>query len=136
MLTHIISYPHKIIALQHAAKCSLPVPIAFCLTKCPQLVSAAVEAFYYRDMDTMKVCFLLSSHSPLQHCTQMNQFSPSKRVMCTVHFTRFLYAMLVKQRFEPPKVFGKPFVPPTHPDAKAYDLGVKIVPTSPYGLSD
>jgi len=48
-------YPLKIFDLQHRARCFLPIRIAFLLKECPQLVSAAVTAFYYRDVNALKV---------------------------------------------------------------------------------
>jgi hypothetical protein len=58
----------------------------------------------------------------------MQKFKPEKFVQTEVTFTRCLYAQLVRQKFHPPKVFGSEAVlPPSHPDHKAMDLGVKLV---------
>lgn len=39
----------------HYAKCYLPTDVAFLLKKNPNFLGPAVNAFYYRDVDSMKV---------------------------------------------------------------------------------
>ncbi|RKP27685.1 SGT1 protein-domain-containing protein [Syncephalis pseudoplumigaleata] len=57
-------------------------------------------------------------------CHTMARFPPSTCVPVTVRFTRTLYAQLVRQPFHPPKPFRLP--PPTSPDFKAAELGMKL----------
>ncbi|KAG5456496.1 MAG: SGT1 protein-domain-containing protein [Olpidium bornovanus] len=49
------AYPGKIAESFHRAKCLLPQRIALLLREDPRLVTAAVHAFYTRDVDHMKV---------------------------------------------------------------------------------
>lgn len=57
----------------------------------PCLISLAVEAFYDRDVDSMK------------HAAKMEKFSSSEMVRVSVRMTRAMYAQLVQQDFRAPK---------------------------------
>lgn len=56
----------------------------------PCLISLAVEAFYDRDVDSMK------------HAAKMEKFSSSEIVRVSVRMTRAMYAQLVQQDFRAP----------------------------------
>lgn len=47
-------YPKKALAEMHKARCLLPAKVARLLKQQPQLVSPAVQTFYYRDVGDMK----------------------------------------------------------------------------------
>lgn len=100
----------------HRAHCFLPYPVAYVLSHDPHLVAAAVHAFCDRD------------HNDLQACRKMEYFSAAKHVCITakVDFTRCLYAKLLKQHFSVPRNSGFKILPSSHPDHKAYDLGMKL----------
>ncbi|XP_054838524.1 protein ecdysoneless homolog isoform X2 [Eublepharis macularius] len=107
-------YPEKTQACLHRAHCYLPIGIAAVLKQNPGLVSAAVQAFYLRDPIDLKACRIFKT------------FLPETRTMISVTFTKCLYAQLVQQSFVPDKRSGYSLPPPSHPDYKAYDLGMKL----------
>jgi hypothetical protein len=51
-------YPKRVYELQHRCYCLIPVYVALVLDHNPQLVSSAVDAFHYRDLNGMKVISL------------------------------------------------------------------------------
>ncbi len=75
------------------SKTIIPRDIARVLIEQPQWVSRAVEAFYTRDMLSMR------------HCQNMNYFHPQSVVVAKIKFTKHLYAQLASQRQTPPKPF-------------------------------
>ncbi|XP_070608407.1 protein ecdysoneless homolog isoform X2 [Erythrolamprus reginae] len=107
-------YPEKIQTCLHRAHCYLPVGIAVVLRQCPALVSAAVQAFYLRDPIDLKACHIFKT------------FPPETRVMASVTLTKCLYAQLVQQTFVPDKRSGYSLPPCSHPQYKAYELGMKL----------
>uniref|UniRef100_A0A670YMI6 Ecdysoneless cell cycle regulator n=1 Tax=Pseudonaja textilis TaxID=8673 RepID=A0A670YMI6_PSETE len=107
-------YPKKIQTCLHRAHCYLPAGIAVVLRQRPVLVSAAVQAFYLRDPIDLKACRIFKT------------FPPETRVMASVLFTKCLYAQLVQQTFVPDKRSGYSLPPRSHPQYKAYELGMKL----------
>uniref|UniRef100_A0A8C6YAK6 Ecdysoneless cell cycle regulator n=1 Tax=Naja naja TaxID=35670 RepID=A0A8C6YAK6_NAJNA len=107
-------YPEKIQTCLHRADCYLPAGIAVVLRQRPALVSAAVQAFYLRDPVDLKACRVFKT------------FPPETRLMASVPFTKCLYAQLVQQTFVPDKRSGYSLPPRSHPQYKAYELGMKL----------
>ncbi|NXV76372.1 ECD protein, partial [Atlantisia rogersi] len=110
----ISGYPEKIQASFHRAHCYLPAGIVAVLRQRPSLVAAAVQAFYLRDLVDMRAC------------RSFRTFPPDNRVMTVVTFTKCLYAQLVQQKFLPDRRSGYTLPPPSHPQYKAYELGMKL----------
>jgi len=86
----------------------------------PCLISLAVEGFYDRDIDTMKFA------------AKMEKFLPKGReeelVLVSVKMSRAMYAQLIQQKFQAPKCYPMPPMPP-RTDQSAYmeaELGMKI----------
>ena len=57
-------YPRKAHAEMHTARCTLPTKVAHVLQQKAQLVSPAVQTFYYRDMQDMKAAAKLALFPP------------------------------------------------------------------------
>ncbi|NXT75722.1 ECD protein, partial [Zapornia atra] len=110
----ISGYPEKIQASFHQAHCYLPAGIVAVLRQRPSLVAAAVQAFYLRDLVDLRACRFFRT------------FPPDNRVMTVVTFTRCLYAQLVQQKFLPDRRSGYTLPLPSHPQYKAYELGMKL----------
>ncbi|KAJ7324207.1 hypothetical protein JRQ81_017227 [Phrynocephalus forsythii] len=107
-------YPERIQAFLHRARCYIPAGIAVVLKQRPTLVSAAVQAFYLRDPIDLKACRVFKT------------FPPETRVMTSVTLTRCLYAQLVQQTFVPDRRSGYSLPSRSHPQYKAYELGMKL----------
>lgn len=110
----ISGYPEKIEASLHRAHCFLPAGIVAVLKQRPRLVSAAVQAFYLRDPIDLRACRVFRT------------FLPETRIMASVTFTKCLYAQLVQQKFAPDRRSGYGLPPPSHPQYRAYELGMKL----------
>ncbi|NXI17994.1 ECD protein, partial [Irena cyanogastra] len=108
-------YPEKIQASLHRARCFLPAGIAAVLRLRPSLVAAAVQAFYLRDPGDLGAC-----RRPFR------TFPAEQRVMALVTFTRCLYAQLAQQKFVPDRRSGYTLPAPSHPQYRAYELGMKL----------
>ncbi|KAI1231593.1 Protein SGT1, partial [Lamprotornis superbus] len=108
-------YPEKIQASLHRAHCYLPAGIVAVLRQRPSLVAAAVQAFYLRDPGDLRAC-----RRPFR------TFPADQRVMTLVTFTRCLYAQLVQQKFVPDRRSGYTLPAPSHPQYRAYELGMKL----------
>ncbi|NXM42000.1 ECD protein, partial [Gymnorhina tibicen] len=108
-------YPEKIQASLHRARCFLPAGIVAVLRQRPSLVAAAVQAFYLRDPADLRAC-----RRPFR------TFPAEQRVMALVTFTRCLYAQLVQQKFVPDRRSGYTLPSPSHPQYRAYELGMKL----------
>ncbi|KFO58818.1 Protein SGT1, partial [Corvus brachyrhynchos] len=108
-------YPEKIQASLHRARCFLPAGIVAVLRQRPSLVAAAVQAFYLRDPGDLRAC-----RRPFR------TFPAEQRVMALVTFTRCLYAQLVQQKFVPDRRSGYTLPAPSHPQYRAYELGMKL----------
>ncbi|KAM4607054.1 protein ecdysoneless homolog isoform 2-T2 [Polymixia lowei] len=107
-------YPEKITAGLHHAHCFLPAGIATVLAQRPDLVAPAVSAFYLRDP------------VDLQACRSFKTFPPDTRVLTSVTFTRCLYAQLQQQQFTPDRRSGYTLPARSHPQYRAYELGMKL----------
>ncbi|XP_051030419.1 protein ecdysoneless homolog isoform X2 [Phodopus roborovskii] len=107
-------YPEKIEASLHRAHCFLPAGIVAVLKQQPRLVSAAVQAFYLRDPIDLRACRVFKT------------FLPETRIMTSVTFTKCLYAQLVQQKFVPDRRSGYELPPPSHPQYRAHELGMKL----------
>uniref|UniRef100_A0A8C0BQ37 Ecdysoneless cell cycle regulator n=1 Tax=Buteo japonicus TaxID=224669 RepID=A0A8C0BQ37_9AVES len=110
----ISGYPEKIQASFHRAHCYLPAGIVAVLRQRPSLVAAAVQAFYLRDPVDLRAC------------RSFQTFPPDNRVMTVVTFTKCLYAQLMQQKFVPDRRSGYTLPLPSHPQYKAYELGMKL----------
>ncbi|NWW48914.1 ECD protein, partial [Pedionomus torquatus] len=110
----ISGYPDKIQASFHRAHCYLPAGIVAVLRQRPSLVAPAVQAFYLRDPVDLRAC------------RSFQTFPPDERVMTIVTFTKCLYAQLVQQKFLPDRRSGYTLPLPSHPQYKAYELGMKL----------
>ncbi|NWV89231.1 ECD protein, partial [Machaerirhynchus nigripectus] len=108
-------YPEKIQASLHRAHCFLPAGVAAVLRQRPSLVAVAVQAFYLRDPGDLRAC-----RRPFR------TFPAEQRVMALVTFTRCLYAQLVQQKFVPDRRSGYTLPSPSHPQYRAYELGMKL----------
>uniref|UniRef100_A0A1A8LYS4 Ecdysoneless homolog n=1 Tax=Nothobranchius pienaari TaxID=704102 RepID=A0A1A8LYS4_9TELE len=107
-------YPEKIQSNLHRAHCFIPAGVAAVLAQRPDLVAPAVSAFYLRDP------------VDLQACRSFKTFPPDTRVLTLVTFTRCLYAQLQQQDFIPDRRSGFSLPPRSHPQYKAYELGMKL----------
>ncbi|NXO77262.1 ECD protein, partial [Sitta europaea] len=111
----ISGYPEKIQASLHRARCYLPAGIVAVLRQRPSLVAAAVQAFYLREPGDLRAC-----RRPF------TTFPAEQRVMTLVTFTQCLYAQLVQQKFVPDRRSGYTLPAPSHPQYRAYELGMKL----------
>ncbi|XP_067222843.1 protein ecdysoneless homolog isoform X1 [Chanodichthys erythropterus] len=107
-------YPDKIQQNFHHAHCYVPAGIAVVLSRRPDLIAAAVSAFYLRDP------------VDLQACRNFHTFPPDTRVMTSVRFTRCLYAQLQQQSFVPDRRSGFTLPARSHPLYRAHELGMKL----------
>ncbi|KAI5142507.1 protein ecdysoneless homolog isoform X2 [Manis pentadactyla] len=107
-------YPEKIQASLHRVHCFLPAGIVAVLKRHPRLLAAGVQAFYLRDPIDLRACRIFKT------------FLPETRIMTLVTFTKCLYAQLVQQRFVPDRRSGYKLPPPSHPQYRAYELGMKL----------
>uniref|UniRef100_A0A6Q2YBR3 Ecdysoneless homolog (Drosophila) n=1 Tax=Esox lucius TaxID=8010 RepID=A0A6Q2YBR3_ESOLU len=107
-------YPEKIQANLHRAHCVLPVGIATVLSQRPDLVASAVSAFYLRDP------------IDLQACRTFRTFPTDTQVLTSVTFTRCLYAQMLQQHFTPDRRSGFTLPARSHPQYRAYELGMKL----------
>jgi hypothetical protein len=109
-------YPAKPLGMaRHMVRLRLPNSAAFLLRLCPQSVSSAVRAFYFRDP------------AEFQAAQKFEAFGvPSRENSCDsmVQFSRCLYAMATKQPFYPPKGISLPHA--SSRDYLAAELGLKI----------
>ncbi|XP_072484308.1 protein ecdysoneless homolog isoform X2 [Notamacropus eugenii] len=107
-------YPEKIQTSFHRAHCFLPAAAVAILKRRPQLIAAAVQAFYLRDPIDLRAC------------RTFKMFLPETRIMASVTFTKCLYAQLVQQRFVPDRRSGYSLPPHSHPQYRAHELGMKL----------
>lgn len=109
-ITH---FPHDI-TLLHRATVYVPIGVALLLQKRPDFISQAVLAFCNRNPLDNKVV------------KAMRYFPPEDRVYTSVLFTKFLYAMLVHNNFNPDHRTGWNLPPIRNVEHKAHMLGAKI----------
>ena len=94
----------------------VPEKIKFLLNIAPKhLISAAIRCFYTRDV------------IDLRKCRVMKQFPSANMTKVGLTLSKCLYAMLVKQQFQPDKKLNWPMPPQSQiNEYKAADLGYKI----------
>lgn len=84
---------------RHRVRCLLPANAARVLTQRPEVLGAAVEAFYYREPKfATSVCTKMEVFSPVE------QSPPQQRMIA---FSRCMFAQLKQQQFFAPKPFQK-----------------------------
>ncbi|XP_074301807.1 protein ecdysoneless homolog [Silene latifolia] len=113
-------FPEKAKRNVHRARVLVLVSVAKVLRQEPCMISLAVEGFYDRDIDNMK------------HAAKMEKFLPKGReeelVLVLAKMSRAMYAQLMQQKFQAPKCYPMPPVPPKT-DQSTYleaELGMKI----------
>ena len=99
--------------MMHRARAILPKKIAYVLSKEPQTIAAAVEAFYCRTPDDVRAA------------TRMTHAPPRDMIEVNVLMSRCLYAQTKLQDYCPPK--GWPMSMPSETAFDAAELGCKIV---------
>jgi len=107
-------YPGKITESHHRALVRTPAAAAALLEACPQLLPAAVQAFYLRDPIDLKAC------------RSMRFFPPETCVRTVVTMTRTLYAQLASQQYRPDVRTGWQIPAGGDEAHKAADLGCKL----------
>ncbi|KAK2973495.1 hypothetical protein RJ640_020157 [Escallonia rubra] len=94
-------YPERASRNMHRVRVRVPVKVAQVLRHEPCLISLAVEGFYDRDVDSMKLI-----------ATRMERFLPNgsseELVEANVVMSRAMYAQLVQQTFQAPKWYPMP----------------------------
>jgi hypothetical protein len=109
-------YPSKPLSMaRHTVRLRLPKSAALLLRLCPQSISSAVRAFYFRDP------------AEFQAAQRFEAFGVPSRENCRdcmVQFSRCLYAMATKQPFHPPKGVVLPHA--SSADFSAAELGLKV----------
>eukprot|EP00955_Chlamydomonas_euryale_P038631 351140-Chlamydomonas_euryale.AAC.51 len=118
-----------------AADARIPVPIAAALHQDPQLVSMAVEAFFYRDSDDMRAAARMT-HFSLRGAqdipdTHGSNSDPSVRdseglVTVPVRLGACQHAQLLQQRFSAPRGVPMPSASQQPELYAAAELGLKI----------
>ncbi|XP_058069349.1 protein ecdysoneless homolog [Magnolia sinica] len=111
----ISEYPERARANIYRANVRVPLPVAQVLKHEPCLIALAVEGFYDRDIDSMK------------HAARMEKFGgrEEEMVRVSVRMSRAMYAQLVQQMFQAPRVYPMP----PRGDGPVYveaELGMKI----------
>lgn len=118
ILQRIEGHPERAQKNVQRVRCKVPLSVAHILKSEPQLISLAVEAFYSRDVDSMKVA------------SAMKKFSPKAKdggvelVDTVVRMSRAMYAQLAQQVFQAPRSYPMPPVKAT--DFKEAEIGMKI----------
>ncbi|CAN6460103.1 unnamed protein product [Victoria cruziana] len=107
-------YPERAQENIHKTRCRLPLAVAQILKHEPQMISLAVEAFYDRDIDSMKFA------------SRMDKFlSGAEMVDVSVRMSRAMYAQLMQQVFQAPKCYSMPPLSDMEAFREA-ELGMKI----------
>lgn len=86
-------YPEQISNSIHHSLVTIPRAVAYIIHALPKSIAPAVESFYLRDANSLKL--ILSSSAPLE-------FPPEDFVTVSVRFSKTLYAQLKSQRFDTP----------------------------------
>jgi hypothetical protein len=98
----------------HHAHCRLPLLAAHVIHYQPQLVAAAVHALSERLPSDMKIC------------QKMPTFRPGECVTRRVALSKFLYAKLLYENFNPPRHSGFKLPAESHSEYSAHELGMKL----------
>ncbi|KAJ4825337.1 hypothetical protein Tsubulata_002680 [Turnera subulata] len=114
----ISEYPERARRNMHRARVRVPASVAQVLKEEPCLISLAAEGFYDRDIDTMK------------YAAKMERFlekGKGEELVCVAAtMSRAMYAQLMQQKFQAPKVYP---MPSRENDVAGYleaELGMKI----------
>ncbi|KAK9713150.1 hypothetical protein RND81_06G006900 [Saponaria officinalis] len=120
ILRRVSEFPEKAKRNVHCVRVRVPVSVAQVLRQEPCSISLAVEGFYDRDIDSMN------------YAAKMEKFLPKGReeelCLISVKMSRAMYAQLVQQKFQAPKCYPMPPMPPKT-DQSTYmeaELGMKI----------
>jgi len=106
-------YPDKARVNMHRVRVRVLLSVAQVLKHEPHLISKAVEAFYDRDVDSMKAA------------SRMERFLGNKEMVdVSARMSRAMYAQLVQQAFQAPRCY--PIPPLSSPNYKDAELGMKI----------
>ena len=108
-------FSHNLDKLHHNARCSLPISLAILLDHHPELIAAAVRAFYYRTPDDVKI---IGTH---QFYSSDNQ---TATIITNVRFNRCLYAQLVSQDVTDVR---KLLLPSSSNEDRIHQNGAKII---------
>jgi len=100
----------------HRAALCVPLKVARVLETYPSIVAPAVNAFYTRDMLSMRAV------------KKMDKFSVLDAVPVQVRFTQVMYAQIASQDFTAPRKFREQgFTRPKHDKTKdSYEIGMKL----------
>ncbi|CAK9231285.1 unnamed protein product [Sphagnum troendelagicum] len=129
-ITHRIGeYPERARSGIHRARCIVPLQVAQILKHEPQLISIAVEAFYRRDIDSVKAVARMKKFLSFKGGGDGNRGDDDDcgiidMVEVMVSFSRAMYAQLVQQVFQAPRRYPMP--PLSSPQFKAAELGMKL----------
>ncbi|CAM6109907.1 unnamed protein product [Calypogeia fissa] len=118
ILERIEGYPEKAQKNVHRVRCKVPLSVAHILANEPQLISLAVESFYMRDSDSMKVASAMKKFSP------KSKDGAVELVDVLVRMSRAMYAQLVQQVFQAPRNYPMPSI--NTPGFKEAEIGMKI----------
>ncbi|XP_030498565.2 protein ecdysoneless homolog isoform X1 [Cannabis sativa] len=113
----ISEYPDRARLNTHKVRVLVPVSVAQVLKHEPCLISLAVEAFYDRDIDSMKYAAKMEKF--------LSKGKEEELVRVSVKMSRAMYAQLVQQTFQAPKCYPMP----SRSETSAYleaELGMKI----------
>ncbi|KAL9241392.1 hypothetical protein vseg_015510 [Gypsophila vaccaria] len=120
VLRRVDVFPEKATRNVLRVRVCVPLSVAQVLKHEPSSISLAVEGFYDRDIDSMK------------YAAKMQKFLPKGReeelCLISVKMSRAMYAQLVQQKFQAPKCYPMPPMPPKT-DQSTYleaELGMKI----------
>ncbi|CAA2967815.1 ecdysoneless homolog [Olea europaea subsp. europaea] len=111
-------YPERAYRNMHRARVIVPVSVAWTLKHEPSFVSLAVEGFYDRDVDSMKDAARMERF--------LSKGKEEEMVEVVVSMSRAMYAQLVQQKFQAPRVYP---MPASRSDVGQYmkaELGMKI----------
>ncbi|MCO5608141.1 hypothetical protein L7F22_062347 [Adiantum nelumboides] len=100
----------------HSVVCRVPLSVAQILKHEPQLVALAVEAFYDRDLDSMKAASRMDCFLPSGEEAQL--------VDVMVRMSRAMYAQLKQQVFQAPRSYPLPNLSDSH--YTEAEIGMKL----------
>lgn len=110
------AYPDKIKQLTHKTCVQVPHKVASLLEARSNIVSHAVRAFNARDEHSIHACRL------------MKHFPPLDMLLCNVTMTKFNYAQLIGQQFQPDKKlqWPMPSIMPDEAQRRRAEIGFKL----------
>lgn len=117
----ISGYPEKARANMHRVIVTVPLQVAQVLKHEPCLISLAVEAFYDRDVESMK-----DASGMKKFLWKEKAEGEIEMVRVSVVMSRVMYAQLVQQRFQAPRCYPMPGREEGPLAYKEAELGMKI----------